>query len=48
MGGVEQIRNSETVEISRKERRPSRGVFKSVSIGHYLSLVNVQLNLLLS
>ena len=31
MEGVEQISNSETVEISRKERRPSRGVFKSVS-----------------
>ena len=31
MGGVEQIRNSETVEISRKERRSSRGVSKSVS-----------------
>ena len=31
MGGVEQIRNSEPVEISRKERRPSHGVFKSVS-----------------
>ena len=31
MGGVEQIRNSETVEISRKERRPSHGVSKSVS-----------------
>ena len=31
MGGVEQINNSETVEISRKERRSSRGVSKSVS-----------------
>ena len=31
MGGVEQISNFETVEISRKERRPSHGVSKSVS-----------------
>ena len=31
MGGVEQISNFENVEISRKERRPSRSVSKSVS-----------------
>ena len=36
MGGVEQISNFETVEISRKERRPSRGVFKSVSKNYYM------------
>ena len=36
MGGVEQISNSETVEISRKERRPSHGVFKSVSNHRYI------------
>ena len=38
MGGVEQISNSETVEISRKERRPSHGVSKSVSKSCYKEL----------
>ena len=32
MGGVEQINNSETIEISRKERRPSHSVSRSVSM----------------
>ena len=38
MGGVEQISNSETVEISRKERRPSHGVSKNVSKSCYKEL----------
>jgi len=32
MGGVEQINNSEIIEISRKERRPSHSVSRSVSM----------------
>ena len=32
MGGVEQISNFENVEISRKERRPSHSVSRSVSM----------------
>ena len=47
MGGVEQICNSETVEISRKERRPSRGVSKSVSSGHYPTFLQILCNLLI-
>ena len=47
MGGVEQISASRNVEISRKERRPSYGVSRSVS-KRYLFTFNLSALILLS